>query len=82
MLLNQSIDAHVTEFYAIFAQFMRNNFWRPAKFQMLLDEAQKLDVSPFSVLVRLFSAFYRSILSYVRKVFAFIFSSTYFFTNR
>jgi hypothetical protein len=40
MLSNQSIDAHVTEFYAIFSQFMRNNFWRPAKFQMLFDKTQ------------------------------------------
>ena len=66
MLSNQGIDTRVTEFYAIFTQCMRNNFWRPAKFHMLFDEAQKLDVSPLSVLVRLFSASYRSILSYVR----------------
>ena len=66
MLSNQGIDTHVTEFYAIFAKRMRNNFCRPAKVQMLFDETQKLDVSPFSVLVRRFSSFYRSVVSYVR----------------
>lgn len=63
MLFDDRINTCITEFYAVFTQFMRNNFRRPPNFQAPLDKIQKLGVSPFRVFVRLSSPLFRSVLS-------------------